>query len=45
MGHMENKLVYSYIIAKRLKNPRKYGEATLMVGARFSQNAKSKGLI
>lgn len=43
---MEDTLVYSYIeeIAKRLKNPRKYGEATLMVGAGFSKNAKSKGL-
>lgn len=43
---MGKELVYSYIkeIARRLKEPRKYGEATVMIGAGFSKNAKSKGM-
>ena len=31
-------------IAMRLKEKRKYGEASLMVGAGFSKNAKSRGM-
>ena len=37
---MNDKTVYSYIndIAQRLKEPRKYGDVSLMVGAGFSKN-------
>ena len=31
-------------IAMRLKEDRKYGKASLMVGAGFSKNAKSRGM-
>ena len=31
-------------IAMRLKEGRKYGKASLMVGAGFSKNAKSRGM-
>ena len=43
---MDNNTVYSYIkdIAQRLKNPRKYGDVSIMVGAGFSKNAQSKGI-
>ena len=43
---MSDKTVYSYIndIAQRLKEPRKYGDVSLMVGAGFSKNAQSKGM-
>lgn len=43
---MNDKSVYSYIndIAQRLKEPRKYGAVSLMVGAGFSKNAQSKGM-
>ena len=43
---MNDKTVYSYIndIAQRLKNPRKYGDVSLMIGAGFSKNAQSKGM-
>lgn len=43
---MNDKTVYSYIndIAQRLKEPRKYGDVSLMVGAGFSKNAQSKGM-
>ena len=39
---MNDKTVYSYIndIAQRLKNPRKYGDVSLMIGAGFSKNAQ-----
>ena len=42
---MSDKTVYSYIndIAQRLKEPRKYGDVSLMIGAGFSKNAQSKG--
>ena len=42
---MNDKTVYSYIndIAQRLKEPRKYGDVSLMIGAGFSKNAQSKG--
>lgn len=42
---MVDKTVYSYIndIAQRLKEPRKYGDVSLMIGAGFSKNAQSKG--
>lgn len=42
---MRDKTVYSYIndIAQRLKEPRKYGDVSLMIGAGFSKNAQSKG--
>lgn len=38
-------MIYSYIndIAQRLKEPRKYGHVSLMIGAGFSKNAQSKG--
>ena len=41
---MSDKTVYSYIndIAQRLKEPRKYGDVSLMIGAGFSKNAQSK---
>lgn len=44
---MNDKIVYSYIydIAQRLKEPRKYGDVSLMVGAGFSKNAQSKGMV
>jgi hypothetical protein len=44
---MNDKTVYSYIndIAQRLKEPRKYGDVSLMVGAGFSKNAQSKGMV
>lgn len=43
---MGKEMVYSYIkeIAMRLKEPRKFGEASVMIGAGFSKNAKSKGM-
>ena len=43
---MKDKKVYSYIndIAQRLKDPRKYGDVSLMVGAGFSKNAQNKGV-
>lgn len=43
---MSDKTVYSYIndIAQRLKEPRKYGDVSLMIGAGFSKNAQSKGM-
>lgn len=43
---MNDKSVYSYIIdiAQRLKEPRKYGDVSLMIGAGFSKNAQSKGM-
>lgn len=43
---MGKELVYSCAedIAMRLKDVRKYGKASLMVGAGFSKNAKSKGM-
>ncbi len=43
---MNDKTVYSYIndIAQRLKEPRKYGDVSLMIGAGFSKNAQSKGM-
>lgn len=43
---MSDKSVYSYIndIAQRLKEPRKYGNVSLMIGAGFSKNAQSKGM-
>ena len=43
---MSDKTVYSYIndIAQRLKEPRKYGDVSLMIGAGFSKNAHSKGM-
>ncbi|EET58961.1 hypothetical protein BRYFOR_09067 [Marvinbryantia formatexigens DSM 14469] len=43
---MNDMTVYSYIndIAQRLKNPRKYGDVSLMIGAGFSKNARSKGM-
>ena len=43
---MNDKTVYPYIndIAQRLKEPRKYGYASLMIGAGFSKNAESKGM-
>ena len=43
---MNDKTVYSYIndIARRLKEPRKYGDVSLMIGAGFSKNAQSKGM-
>lgn len=43
---MNDKTVYSYIddIAQRLKDPRKYGDVSLMIGAGFSKNAQSKGM-
>lgn len=39
---MNDKTVYSYIndIAQRLKEPRKYGDVSLMVGAGFSKMHK-----
>ena len=42
---MADKTIYSYIndIAQRLKEPRKYGDVSLMIGAGFSKNAQSKG--
>ena len=44
---MVDKTVYSYIndIAQRLKEPRKYGDVSLMIGAGFSKNAQSKGAV
>lgn len=44
---MNDKTVYSYIndIAQRLKEPRKYGDVSLMIGAGFSKNAQSKGMV
>lgn len=41
---MSDKTVYSYIndIAQRLKEPRKYGDVSLMIGAGFSKNAQFK---
>lgn len=44
---MADKTVFSYIndIAQRLKEPRKYGDVSLMIGAGFSKNAQSKGAI
>lgn len=44
---MDNEIVYSYIndIASRLKEPRKYGGVSLMIGAGFSKNASCKGLV
>lgn len=43
---MKNDIVYSYIkdIAQRLKDPRKYGNVSVMIGAGFSKNAHSKGI-
>lgn len=43
---MNDKTVYSYIndIAQRLKEPRKYGDVSLMIGAGFSKNGQSKGM-
>ena len=43
---MDNEIIYSYIndIAQRLKEPRKYGDVSLMIGAGFSKNAQSKGM-
>ena len=43
---MNDNTVYSYIndIAQRLKEPRKYGDVSLMIGAGFSKNAQSKGM-
>ena len=43
---MSDNTVYSYIndIAQRLKEPRKYGDVSLMIGAGFSKNAQSKGM-
>ena len=43
---MNDKTVYSYIndIAQRLKEPRKYGDVSLMIGAGFSKNAQCKGM-
>ena len=43
---MSDEIVYSYIndIAQRLKERRKYGRASLMVGAGFSKNALCKGM-
>ena len=43
---MSDKTVYSYIndIAQRLKEPRTYGDVSLMIGAGFSKNAQSKGM-
>ena len=43
---MSDKTVYSYIndIAQRLKEPRKYGDVSLMIGAGFSKNAQNKGM-
>ena len=42
---MEKGLVYSYIndIARRLKDKRKYGSASVMIGAGFSKNAEYCG--
>lgn len=41
---MSDKTVYSYIndIAQRLKEPRKYGDVSLMIGAGFSKNAQNR---
>lgn len=43
---MGNEQTYSYIkeIAMRLKDSRKFGAASVMIGAGFSKNAKSKGM-
>lgn len=43
---MSDEIVYSYIndIAQRLKERRKYGRASLMVGSGFSKNALCKGM-
>ena len=43
---MSDEIVYSYIndIAQRLRERRKYGRASLMVGAGFSKNALCKGM-
>ena len=42
---MPDKTIFSYIndIAQSLKEPRKYGDVSLMIGAGFSKNAQSKG--
>lgn len=41
---MSDKTVYSYIndIAQRLKEPRKYGDVSLMIGAGFSKMHRVK---
>ena len=43
---MKDDIVYSYIkdIAQRLKDPRKYGDVSVMIGAGFSKNAHCKGI-
>lgn len=43
---MGKERIYSYVkeIAMRLKNPRKFGAASVMIGAGFSKNAKCKGM-
>ena len=44
---MGKELIYSYIkeIALRLKDPRRFGAASVMIGAGFSKNAISKGML
>lgn len=43
---MGKELTYSYIkeVAMRLKDSRRFGAASVMIGAGFSKNAKSKGM-